>query len=713
MSPITSSPDQFRKLFSPASIALVGASERSTWTRTLLQNLDSGGYTGRIDLINRRGEEVFGRASVTSIGDLESPSEVVVLLIRSEYVLDAIKDAIGHGSKNFVILGAGFGEAGAEGMAMEREIGDYCKAHGALALGPNNLGFVNFNEGVFAYGLNIPEVPKGGISLISQSGALAFNLMRYIPTRSVGLDHVISVGNEAVVDTAMCIEYLLEVPTTRVICLYIHAIRDPERFAAACRRAAIQGIPVIVFKAGFGEQSARAAVAHTGGLVGDDRVIDAVLRQVGAIRTTSVEDLVATAALFEGYGELPGIRAAVLTGAGSACEMFTDRADRLGIEVPVISERTAQALRDAGLPDFATAQNPLDVTAAVTIDAAEALPKMERILAEDPAVDILIVQGIELGSSFYPDRRVVAEGFMKLAGSLDKPVLAIADLGADADPIDLSLREKLGTPPVLESIDRALPALKAMDTWSRRRRELAAEDPAGAVETVTQVEIPAPGKWSEATARRVVTGFGFPVAPAGLATSTQDARMIAMGYNGPLVAKICSPDILHKTEMGGVMLNLTDSDEVADAYDTLIKRAAERYPDAAIEGVLIGPMVGPGIELIAGITRDDAWGLVLAVGLGGVWVEVMKDVALRRLPVSRADVTEMLSELKGTAVLDGARGLPPADRDAIVDAVMSLSGAAWSLRDKGLIAVEVNPLVVRGDSVQGLDALFEFEGADA
>lgn len=189
--------------------------------------------------------------------------------------------------------------------------------------------------------------------------------------------------------------------------------------------------------------------------------------------------------------------------------------------------------------------------------------------------------------------------------------------------------------------------------------------------------------------------------------------MIAMGYNGPLVAKICSPDILHKTEMGGVMLNLTDSDDVADAYDTLIKRAAERYPDAAIEGVLIGPMVDPGIELIAGITRDDSWGLVLAVGLGGVWVEVMKDVALRRLPVSRADVTEMLSELKGSAVLDGARGLPPADRDAIVDAVMSLSGAAWSLRDKGLIAVEVNPLVVRGDSVQGLDALFEFEGAGA
>ncbi|WP_164861542.1 acetate--CoA ligase family protein [Microbacterium sp. CPCC 204701] len=700
-------------MFAPSSIAIVGGSERSPWTKTLLENLVAGGFDGAVHIVNRRGENVFGRPSVTSLADIAEPPDVAILLISASHVLNAVRDAVAVGVNNFIVLGAGFGEAGADGKALEAELRDYCRSHGVLALGPNNLGFVNFSGGVYAYGLGIPEARSGGISLVSQSGALAFNLMRYFPTRSVGLDHVISVGNEAVVDAAACIEYLIDVPTTRVICLYIHAIRDPERFAAACRRAATVGKPVIVFKAGYGEQSARAAVAHTGGLVGDDRVIDAVLRQEGAIRTTSVEDLVATAVLFEGYGELPGIRAAVLTGAGSACEMFTDRADRLGIEVPMISDDTARALRDAGLPAFATAQNPLDVTGAITIDQPEALGEIERILANDPAVDILIVQGIELGNPFNPDRRALAEEFLRLRNSVSKPVLAIADLGANADPADLALREELGTPPVLESIDRALPALKAMDEWSRRRRQIVASALRAPERSRDPLELlAAAGEWSEATAREVIAVHGFPLAPAVLASSPEEAENAAARFGGRLVAKICSPDILHKTEMGGVLLNLLGADEARSAYEVLLSRAREHHPHARIEGVLVGPMVEPGVELIAGVTRDQSWGLVLAVGLGGVWVEVLKDVALRRLPIAREDVLDMLAELKASELLDGARGLPVVDRGAVADAVVALSDAAWELRDRGLITMEVNPLVVRGSSVQGLDALVEFEAVN-
>ena len=695
-------------LFKPTSIAIMGASSRSAWAKTVLGNLRAGGYGGEVRLVGRRVETVFGLPTVAAMADLDVVPDVAFILVRAEFVLGALKEAADFGVTRFVVLAAGFGEAGTEGKTLEHEISEYCRERGLVLLGPNNMGFVNFSGRVFGFGLSVPETPVGGISLVSQSGALAYQMIAHMPTRLVGLDHVITVGNEAVLDVAACIDYLIDQDSTKVICLYVHAIRSPLEFATACRRAALAGKPVIVFKAGFGEQSARAAVAHTGGLVGDDRIIEAVLQQVGAVRCTSLEDLVTTAALFEGYGELPGVRAAVVTGAGSACEVFTDRADRLGLDLPTINEETADALRAAGLPIFATAQNPLDVTAAVTIDAKEILPELARILADDPSVDILITQGIGLATPTYlnPDRRGLAEAHLRLAASTSKPVLAFADMAMNADPADMELRLELGTPPVIESIDRGLEALHALDRWSQRRRQLLNE---GELSTDTpEITIPDDRRWSEATARQVLSQFGVPIAPSTLVTSVDDIGKVSAAYGFPLVAKICSPEIVHKSDIGGVILNIRDEEEARAAFKTLTERAREHHPDARIEGVLLGPMRPPGVELIMGVTRDSEWGLVLALGLGGVWVEVLEDVALRPLPVSRHDVSEMLSELRAAPLLDGARGTEPADREAIADAVLSFAGAAWALREAGLEAMESNPVVVRGADVEALDVLVIF-----
>lgn len=695
-------------LFAPTSIALVGASSRSAWARTIVDNLRAGGYDGEIRLVGRRVETVAGLRTVERISDLDIVPDVAFILMRAEHVFIALKEAADFGVTRFVVLAAGFGEEGPNGKAREREISAYCRERDLILLGPNNMGFVNVSGRVLGFGLAIPATPVGGISLISQSGALAYQIITHVPTRAVGLDHVITVGNEAGVDAAACIEYLIDQDSTRVICLYLHAIRSPRAFAAACRRAARAGKPVIAFKAGFGEQSARAAVAHTGGLVGDDRIIDAVLRQVGVIRCTSVEDLITTAALYEGYGELPGIRAAVIAGSGSSCEVFTDRADRLGLELPMIGAGTAEALRAAGLPSFATAQNPLDVTAAVTIDAEEILPELARILAEDPSVDILITQGIGLATPTHlnPDRRGIADAHLRLGASTSKPVLAFADIATDADPADMDLRLELGTPPVIESIDRGLLALRALDRWSRRRRQLLAEQELPS--RPPDVEIPDERSWSEATARRVLSRFGFPFAPSTLVTSAADVGSAAAAHGYPLVAKICSPDIVHKSDIGGVILGLGDEDRARAAFGTLIERAHAHHPDARIEGVLIGPMRPAGVELIVGVTNDPDWGLVLALGLGGVWAEVLDDVALRPLPVTRDDASEMLSELRAAPLLDGARGTAPADRNAIIAAVMSFSRAAWAMRDQDLDMMESNPILVRGADVEALDVLVTF-----
>jgi acyl-CoA synthetase (NDP forming) len=388
--------------------------------------------------------------------------------------------------------------------------------------------------------------------------------------------------------------------------------------------------------------------------------------------------------------------------------VFTDRADRLGLDLPTIDAETADALRAAGLPIFATAQNPLDVTAAVTIDAEEILPELARILADDPSVDILITQGIGLATPTYlnPDRRGLAEAHLRLAASTSKPVLAFADMAMNADPADMKLRLELGTPPVIESIDRGLKALQALDRWSRRRRQLANEYE---VSTDTPgVAVPGDRRWSEATARQVLSQFGVPIAPSTLVTSADDIGKVAASYGFPLVAKICSPEIVHKSDIGGVILSIRDEEEARAAFKTLTERAREHHPYARIEGVLLGPMRPPGVELIVGVTHDSEWGLVLALGLGGVWVEVLEDVALRPLPVSRHDVSEMLSELRAAPLLDGARGTEPADRDAITDAVLAFAGAAWAMREAGLETMESNPVVVRGADVEALDVLVIF-----
>ncbi|GAA3573462.1 acetate--CoA ligase family protein [Amycolatopsis ultiminotia] len=691
-------------MFNPASVALIGASDRSAWSRTILHNLVNGGYAGDVHLVSRRGEPAHGRPTVTSVGELPSPPDLAYLLMRSEAVFPALQEAARAGVRNFVIPGAGFGEAGPPGTALEHEVASYCRAHGLTVLGPNNLGFVNLADSVYGYALEVGDLPRGGISIISQSGALAWKLMGYVPSRGAGLDHVITVGNEAVLDAADCLEHLLSVPSTTVICLYLHAIRNPGKFARMCRRAAVEGKPVVVFKVGSGAQSARAAVAHTGGLVGNDRAIEAVLRHNGAIRTASVEEMITTAIVLEGYGELPGTRAAVLSGAGSACEMLSDRADRLGMTLPELTAETRDKLVTAGLPAFATAQNPLDVTAAVTIDHPDFLDDFARIMLEDPGVDLLIIQGLGLGNPFDPRRRENAQSLRDLQSSSAKPVLVFADLTGDAVEDWQALRAEFGTPPVVESIDRGLLALHRSGWWSRTRKQLLTEPdpaPAGSPGTAGQLGT---GGWSEWSARDYLAGQGVPMVPARLARSSAEAAVAAGQLGFPVVMKICSPDILHKSDAGGVVLDVRTAAEAGSVFDELTTRAGVAEPAAAVEGVLISPLRSGGVELIAGVTRDPDWGLMLAIGLGGVWVEVLEDVALRQLPVTPQQVESMLGELRGAPLLRGARGIPPADIPVLARAIHRLTIAALDLGE-AVQAVEVNPLLVRGTQVEALDAL--------
>jgi acyl-CoA synthetase (NDP forming) len=696
------------QLFRPRSIALIGASNRSAWTRTLIENLERGGFLGHIYLVNRRIEAIGDRFSITELSDLPEPPDLAIVLVRAELVLDVIKQAHRAGVRSFVVFAAGFAESGEEGRSRESDLAAYARRHGLNVLGPNNLGYANFGSSVLAFGFPLNPVPRmGGTSIVSQSGALGFNLVEYATPRGLGLDHVISVGNEVVVSVAECIEYLIDTPTTTSICLYLHAIRKPDAFAAACRRAAIAGKPVFAYKAGGGALSARAALAHTGGLVGDDAAVDAVLRQIGVVRAASIEEMMACASLFEAYGEMPHCRAAVVTGAGSAGEIFADKADRLGFELPDFSADTCRRLFDEGLPAFAAAQNPLDVTAGVTIDDPAALPRIERVLLDDPAVDILIILGLSLSMTSLnrEQRQSEAERLRQLERSSGKSVLVFSVL-TSAPSLDVwELGDGYNRPAVVESIDRGVNALHAVSQWSIRRAELAQADDENYPDPFDDA-LDTASTWSEHQARNYVAVRGVPLVPAVLARDRADAYLAAEKLGGDVCMKICSAQIQHKTEANGVLLSVGLAD-VVSSFDTLLHRAELHAPGASVEGVLVSPMRYGGVELIVGVTRHPEWGQILAVGIGGIFVELLNEFSTRRLPVGKAEVKRMLGELRGSSVLDGVRGAGAVDQDAICIAVLGVAHAAWALGDR-LEALEINPLFVKGSQVEGLDVMCSF-----
>ncbi|MCK9541031.1 MAG: acetate--CoA ligase family protein [Novosphingobium sp.] len=531
------------------------------------------------------------------------------------------------------------------------------------------------------------------------------NIRNIIVAKDVGISHALTVGNEAMIDVVDCMNYLVDNDDCRVIALFMESIRDPQAFMDAARRAFEAGKPVVACKIGRSERGKRAAEAHTGGLAADDRVVDAVFRQLGVIRVDSVEDLLITAAALDGYGELSGDRVAFLTGSGAACGMICDLAEKHRIELSDLSEGTRRKLRDEILPPFAAAQNPLDFTAYAVMDPSLP-PNAMRALAADENTDIVVHVTANLPQEESPHTALMDQAVQRMVGVYNespKPFVHMDFFSIDYTPYARAYRERHGLPFVLPSIEKGVPALARALWWSRRRREglgIASQEPdAAAVAGGT-------GAWSEAVARDYLAGQGVPVAPARLAATAEEAVAAARETGGPVAMKLVSAQIAHKSDIGGVRLGVDGDDAVRDAFVAIVA-AGGSVPGAVVDGVLVSPMRTGGVEMLVGVVRDPHWGPVLAIGLGGVFVEILGDSALRVLPVSREEIGRMIDELAGRPLLDGARGLKPANRDRLIAVIAAIADAAWRLGDR-LEALEVNPLRVDGDEVEALDALISW-----
>jgi acetate---CoA ligase (ADP-forming) len=718
--PTDITPDRLREFFAPRSIAVVGASDTSGWARFVFAGSRSVGFAGPLIPVHPVHQTVLGRPAVRSLRDLAEPADLAFIMVPTHAVETVLDDAAAVGVRNVIVLAAGYRELGAEGRALEDRMIARAAAHGITVLGPNCLGFVNFRAAAAPFALTVPPSPRAGpVGIALQSGALGSVVLAFAHAHAIGVSTLATMGNEAMIAATDVLDYLVEDDATRVICMFLEQITDPARFAEAAGRAGRAGKPIVVLKAGASQAGSQAALAHTGALAGDDAVVGAVLRQLNVIRVTSIEELLCTGALL-GYQRWPrGRRMGVVTTSGGACDLIADRAAAEGIEIPEFAAETAAAITPL-LPPFAVVRNPIDVTGYFLANRrTSALTVADHVLAlaaADPGVDFVLFTGLTLPDA-KPDDATAAAMLGERARWLGERMAAapvpVIPLGHTCLNLSRYGREVLaeGDVHLLPGIDLGMTALGHALRWLERRAGAGAAAAAGAAagnghpkRGARQVPDPGSGTpWPEAAARDLLARSGVPVVPGELVNSAGAAVAAARRLGLPVVLKVCSAQIPHKSDIGGVAVGPATEAEVRAAYQR-VRAAGAAVPGARIDGVLVSPMRAGGVELVAGVSVDPTFGPVLAVGLGGVWVEVLGDTSLRLLPVDTGEVKRMLAELRGSALLRGARGGRPVDLDALAEAIRLLADTAVG-QGGSLCALEVNPLWAEGDRIEALDVL--------
>jgi acyl-CoA synthetase (NDP forming) len=703
-------PERLREFLAPRSIAMVGASDTSGWARYIVASNATVGFTGPLIPVHPTHPTVFGQPAVPSLRDLPEPVDLAFILAPVQAVESVLDDAGAAGVRGAVVLASGYREVGRQGRALEDLMVARATANGITVLGPNCLGFINAYSRSAPFALNVPPpLTAGPIGVALQSGALASVVLAFARSRAIGVSTLTTMGNESMISTPDMIDYLVEDENTRVICLFLEEIADPEQFARVADKADQAGKPIVALKVGSSLVGQQAALAHTGSVAGNDAVVDAALRQLNVIRVTSIEDLLCTGALL-GYNRWPrGRRMGVLTASGGACDIIADSASAQGIEIPPFAPQTVAAITPH-LPPFIAAKNPLDTTgyflANRRVSALTALDHALDATVEDPDLDFVLFS-VTLPDARPPDEPTAAIVEARVAwleqriASSPVPVISVGSTCVDLSEYgrDLLGRHHIhllgGMEFGIRALGHALRWLENRGTVRPRLARLAAP--------MAARRVCASGPWPETAARSLLAEAGVPVVPAELVHSADEAVAAARRVGLPAVLKICSAQIAHKSDIGGVALGLSTDAEVRAGYQQVLA-AGQSVPGADLDGVLVCAMRTGGIELLAGVTADPTFGPVLAVGLGGIWVEVLNDTSLRVLPVNAGQVKRMLTELRGLPLLRGARGTPPADLEVLADVITALGDTAMSLNG-ALRALEVNPLWVNGDQVEALDVL--------
>lgn len=708
-------PARLRSFFEARSIAIVGDSESSSWAANLMNSLKLAGGVTDLHFVHPKYPELFGRPTVPTLRDLEAPVDLAYIMVGPARVEQILEDAAAAGIRNAVVLAAGYGETGEEGRALQAALQQRAEELNLTLMGPNTIGFINGTQGIAPWAVASHHAPIAGpVSAVFESGSMARATYEFAQSHGVGISIWASLGNSAVMNSLDVLEYLIEDEATRAIALFLETVREPDRFIEVARKALAAGKPIVVYKAGRSEEGMRSAMAHTGAMATNDAVADAAFRQAGIVRVESLEELVSTVGLLGYTKRLPaGRRMGVVTSSGGGCNVIADLASNEGMQLPEWSEATVSKFREL-LPPFASVLNPLDTTGFGHARARPRPTKAEDDLMEmavqEPGIDFMFTMMTPLPAT-RPSDPTFIESRMKIVGEIVEaspiPVILSSNTCLDIHDYPQQLLSQNGLF-LLPGVDLALAAVGYMMRWVDQRDRILQrlDEPEQQIVQVPNVRI---GVWDENEGRQLLQDAGVPMVPARLVNTADGAAQAAEEFGGPLALKICSPDIPHKSDVGGVALGIEGAAAARAAFDDILKSAVSHVPGAEISGVLVSPMREPGIELLVGVTRDPVFGPVLTVGLGGIWVETLKDSSLRVLPVGPTEVREMLEELQGAPLLKGARGAKPVDLDALSNVIVDISRAGQSLGDS-LDTLEINPLRVTGRGVEGLDVLVTTTG---
>lgn len=694
------------KLLKPKKFAIVGATEKETYGgfAVKLMELHAADRLEKdIYLVNPGRDQVFGHKCYRSISDIPEELDMVIIATAKKTVPDLIREAAAKGAKGAVVFAAGYGETGKpEDKEAEAELKALCNELDMALMGPNCAGYINVLDSIPAMGFmtTIPE-KSGKVGLVSQSGMICTLLL---DSGKTDFSYVISCGNSKIVEVVDYIDFLIDDDNTNVIVSYIEGVTNPTKFIATLKKAALKKKPVILLKIGRSEKGSKAASSHTGSLSGSDASFNAIFEKYGVIRVDDLEDLASLSNMISTMGELPkGDRVVSLNGSGGENGVACDVGSIYNINYPDFSEEGKAKLRPL-LADFATISNPLDTTADICYDTDQFADAAEVIINDDN-FDMAVV-GITIVNELT-DLCVkhMSEALIKLKkeGRVTKPIIVVPAVESGRMPEYVEALKEAGIPvssPCYYGYKQVAKLGKYVN-WLKSTDIESLEDACP--------DAPATGEkeaLSEHASKELLKQYGVPVPNEVIATSEEEAVKLAEEIGFPIVMKIESADILHKSDVGGVKININSEDEVRAAYTGIMESCMTKCPDAKINGILMQKMLKSGTEVIVGVTNDPSFGPMVLCGMGGVFTEVFKDVSLFPAPLTKDDALRMIKSLKAYKLMTGYRGQAKLDVDALADLLVSVGEFAVSHKNN-LAEMDINPVFVypEGDGVAAADAL--------
>jgi acetyltransferase len=697
-------------VFNPRSVAVIGASEvpgkaAERRTRSLLE----GGFEGDVYLINPKRSALFGKKAYPNITEVGTPVDLAMVVVAPRFLVSAVADSVKMGVKGVIIITAGLGETGEDGKKIESDILSEAAKTGACVIGPNCSGM--FSASASMNLLGVPRLQKGPISVLAQSGNVIDSLTHYAGTRGLGFSKIISLGNAIGASFPDYIDYLKDDPETKVIITYLEGIKDGNRLVRAARET-VKKKPIIALKVGRSAAGARAAASHTGSLAGDDLIVDAAFKQAGIVRVANIDELFDMAEVFCNCPLPQGNRVAILSEGGGDNSIAADNAEIHGMEVPVLSQKTQEKIKPfllQGMP----ASNPIDYGGT-----AEENPRMitesVKVCMQCDEVDGIYITGFFGGfkdiiaSHVAELEEQTSRDLVELVNEFKKPLFVNTSFARGAIK-SMDILKRAGIP-VMESSQRSSQCLSALMKFAINRAKISRmkisepqkKDRPEVKEIFAAAHNDQRSNLLETESRRILQNYALSLPAAALICSTDEVGQAAAEIPYPQAMKVVCPDIIHKSDAGGIKLDLKDEKEARGAFEEIIANVTRITTRDRVLGTLISPMVADGQECIIGMIRDPQFGPVIMFGLGGIFVEVLKDVSFRVAPLADEDIDEMIQEIKGYRILSGIRGAKPSDIDALKNILARVSEIA--IDNPQIKEIDLNPVIVHENGASIVDS---------